>query len=164
MPERAAREIRETSAPEGYHSLSPYLRVSHVEHALRFYERAFGAVEDFRRESEGTLLIVVIVIGDSRLMISAHENEPGRIAGGDPRGNGLVLKLYVDDVDAVFDRAIASGARVEEAIEDHFFGERSGAIVDPFGFTWRVAQFVEDVPHAEIERRMRHEARPAARS
>ena len=150
--------MRAKATPEGYHTLNPFLRVADAAAALHFYKTAFGAKEDFRREMHGRLLIAVIMIGDSRLMISDRTNEPEKVAGGDPRGNGLGLKIYVDDVDDVFRRAIDAGATEAEPLQDHFFGERSGEVTDPFGFTWRLAQFVEDVPHAEIERRMRREA------
>jgi PhnB protein len=150
--------MRAKATPEGYHTLNPFLRVADAAAALHFYKTAFGAKEDFRREMHGRLLIAVIMIGDSRLMISDHTNEPEKVAGGDPRGNGLGLKIYVDNVDDVFRRAIDAGATEAEPLEDHFFGERSGEVTDPFGFTWRLAQFVEDVPHAEIERRMHREA------
>lgn len=150
--------MRAKATPQGYHTLNPFLRVADAAAALHFYKTAFGAKEDFRREMHGRLLIAVIMIGDSRLMISDHTNEPEKVAGGDPRGNGLGLKIYVDNVDDVFRRAIGAGATELEPLKDHFFGERSGEITDPFGFTWRLAQFVEDVPHAEIERRMRQEA------
>lgn len=149
------------ATPEGYHTLNPFLRVTDAAAAVDFYKIAFDAKEDFRREMHGRLLLAVIMIGDSRVMVSDRINEPEKIAGGDPRGNGLGLKIYVDNVDAIFGRAIDAGAREAEPLKDHFFGERSGEITDPFGFTWRLAQFVEDVPHAEIERRMRRERREA---
>jgi PhnB protein len=147
--------MRAKATPEGYHTLNPFLRVPDAAAALEFYRRAFGATEDFRRELHGRLLLAVITIGDSRVMISDHANEPQTVAGGDPRGNGLGLKIYVDHVEDVFRRAIAAGATEEAPLKDHFFGERSGDIRDPFGFTWRLAELVEEVPHAEIERRMR---------
>jgi PhnB protein len=150
--------MRARATPEGYQTLNPFLRVPDAAAALEFYQRVFGAKEDFRREVHGRLLLAVIVIGDSHVMISDHANEPRAVAGGDPRGNGLGLKIYVDRVDDVFRRAIDAGAREEVPVTDHFFGERSGDITDPFGFTWRLAELVEDVPHEEIERRMRHDA------
>jgi PhnB protein len=149
--------MRARATPQGYHTLTPIVRVPDAKAALEFYTTVFGATEDFRREMHGRLLLAVIAIGDSRVMLSDQANEPAKTAGGDPRGNGLALKIYVDDVDEVFRRAIAAGAREDEPLQDHFFGERSGDVIDPFGFTWRLAGFVEDVPHAEIERRMHRE-------
>jgi PhnB protein len=153
--------MKARATPENYHTLNPYLRFPDAAAALDFYKAAFGATEDFRREMNGRLLLAVILIGDSRLMISDHVNEPEKVAGGDPRGNGLGLKIYVDRVDEVFRRAIDAGATETEPLADQFFGERSGEITDPFGFTWRLAEFVEDLPHGEIERRMQREATEA---
>ena len=150
--------MKAKAIPQGYHTLNPILRVPNAAAALDFYKAAFDAKEDFRREMHGRLLIVVIMIGDSRLMISDQQNDPGKVSGGDPKGNGLDLKIYVDGVDEVFSRAIGCGATEEEAIQDSYWGERSGSLVDPFGFTWRLAEFREDVPHEEIERRMRQKA------
>ena len=151
--------MRAKATPEGYHSLTPFLRVADVAASLAFYEAAFGAVEQFRREMHGKLLIAVIMIGDSHLMLAAQSLEPERPAGGDPRGNGLGFKIYMDNVDDVFRRALAAGAKVEKPLEDQFFGERCGDVTDPFGFTWRLAQLLEELPHQEIERRMRARAR-----
>ena len=141
--------------PQGYTTLNVILRVPDTAAALAFYREVLGAKEDFRREMEGKLLLAVLELGETRLMVTDASNEPDKIAGGDPRGNGLVLKVYVDAVDDVFRRALVSGAREESSPEDHYFGERSASIIDPFGFTWRLAEFREDVPHDEIERRMR---------
>ncbi|MDQ0466014.1 PhnB protein [Caulobacter ginsengisoli] len=150
--------MKAKATPPGYHTLNPILRVPNAAVAVDFYKAAFGATEDFRREMHGRLLVAVILIGDSRLMISDGRNDPAKVSGGNPRGNGLDLKIYVDDLDTVFRRAIENGATQEEALEAKYFGERSGSLVDPFGFTWRLAEFLEEVPHAEIERRMREAA------
>lgn len=147
--------MRAKATPRGYHSLNPILRVPDAGKAVDFYSAAFGLTEDFRREMNGRLLIFMGFIGDSRIMISDRQNDLGKISGGDPRGNGLELKIYVDEVDRVFQRAIAGGAREESPLETRDWGERSGTIVDPFGFSWTLAEFLEDVPHDEIERRMR---------
>jgi PhnB protein len=147
--------MRAKATPQDYQSLNPILRVPDAREAVGFYSTAFGLIEDFRREMDGRLLIVVGFIGDSRIMISDRQNDPDKTSGGDPRGNGLELKIYVDEVDRVFQRAIACGAREESPLETKDWGERSGSIVDPFGFTWSLAEFLEEVPHDEIERRMR---------
>jgi PhnB protein len=117
-----------------------------------------GAVEEFRREMDGKVLIAVMLIDDSHVMLTAKDVEPTKPAGGNPLGNGIGLKVYVDGVDEVFRRSIDAGAKQEEAVQDRFFGERSGDVTDPFGFTWRLAQLIEEVPHEEIERRMREQA------
>src|SRR5215218_11244388 len=87
--------MKAKATPQGYHTLNPILRVPNAAVALDFYKGAFNAKEDFRREMHGKLLIAVIMIGDSRLMISDQQNDPDKVSGGDPRGNGLDLKIYV---------------------------------------------------------------------
>lgn len=143
--------------PDGYHAIIPILRVRSAADALQFFTDAFDVVEDFRREADGQLLLAVVKVGDSRFMIFDQANTPDQIAGGDPRGNGLILKLYVADVDRVFRAAVAAGATETAPVADTYFGERSGMLTDPFGFTWQIAEFREEVPHAIIEQRM-HEA------
>ena len=149
--------MKAKATPEGYHTLTPILRVPDAAAALDFYKRAFGASEDFRRERHGELLLAVIMIGNSRLMISDRRNDPDKVSGGHPGGNGLDLKIYVDEVDEIYRRALALGATAEDGLEDNYW-ERRGSLVDPFGFSWRLAEFLEDVTHQEIERRMREEA------
>lgn len=150
--------MKAKATPPGYHTLNPILWVPDAAQALAFYQAAFGATEDFRREMHGRLLIAVILIGDSRLMISDRQNDPAKAGGADRRGEGLELKIYVDEVDQAFRRAIELGATEVEAVGDRYFGERSGSLRDPFGFLWRLAAFVEEVPREEIERRMRASA------
>lgn len=141
--------------PDGYHAVMPILRVDSASEALKFFAAAFGAVEDFRREMERQLLLVVVKIGDCRLMLLDRANAPDQPTGGDPRGANLILKLYVANVDGVFQRAIGLGASQKEPIADQYFGERSGILMDPFGFSWQIAQFKEELPHDVIEQRMR---------
>lgn len=140
--------------PEGYHAILPILRVDDAAAAMTFFAKAFGATEDFRREAKGRLLLAVMKIGDSRMMVFDGANDPDQVTGGDPRGNGLMLKLYVADVDRAFAAALREGAVQVEAVADRYFGERSGILTDPFGFTWQVAEFQEELGHEVIEKRM----------
>jgi PhnB protein len=140
--------------PKGHHALSPILRVDDVTKALEFYKSAFGATEDFRREVGGRLLLVAIKLADSRLMLVDRKNER-RKSGGDVRSDGIMLKLYVENVDQTFARALAQSARQDTLVEDRYFGERSGTLTDPFGFSWQVSEYKEEVPHDIIEQRMR---------
>jgi PhnB protein len=68
-------------------------------------------------------------------------------------GSPVSIMLYVGDVDSVFNRAVASGARVRDAVKDKFYGDRSGTLIDPFGHTWHIATHKEDVSMEEMERR-----------
>jgi PhnB protein len=95
-----------------------------------------------------------IQIGNSRVMLADEFPEMGAKAppafGGSPVG----LMVYVEDVDAVFNRAVAAGAKVKKAVADQFYGDRSGTLTDPFGHQWTVATHKEDLTPEEIARRM----------
>ena len=82
----------------------------------------------------------------------------GPKAGG---GNSISLALYVEDCDAVVDRAVAAGATLTRPVEDQFYGDRSGGITDPFGHTWYVMTHVRDVPEDEMRRIMEEKSREA---
>src|SRR5690242_13238574 len=131
--------------PEGYHSLTPYLVVDGAAKAIEFYKQAFGAVELYHMDSEGRIGHAELQIGDSRFMLADEFPERGIRAPEPGRPGGDSLLLYVDNVDAVVDRAVAAGATLERKVENQFYGDRSGGIIDPFGHRWYVATHVEDV-------------------
>jgi PhnB protein len=141
--------------PEGYHSLTPYLIVDGAAAAIEFYKKAFGAVETVRMPGpDGRIGHAEIRIGDSIVML-ADEN-PGmnarspKTVGGSP----VSLLLYVENVDRVVETAVAAGAKIERPIEDKFYGDRMGGIVDPFGHHWYVGTHIEDVTPEEMKKRM----------
>jgi PhnB protein len=142
--------------PEGHNTVSPYLIVDGAARALEFYTKAFGATELMRFAGpDGKIGHAEIKIGDTIVMLAdAHPehdaNPPGKF-GGSPVG----LHLYVEDVDAVVQRATAAGAKVKRPVADQFYGDRSGGIEDPFGHTWHVSTHIEDVAPDELDRRMK---------
>lgn len=140
--------------PEGYRSVIPYLVVDDAAAAIDFYVQVFGATEVMRMEMEGRIGHAELAIGDSHVMLADEHPEMGyrgpRAFGGSP----VTIMVYLPDVDAVFARAIDAGATAERAVEDQFYGDRSGTFVDPFGHRWIVATHVEDVAPEEMERRM----------
>jgi PhnB protein len=139
--------------PDGYHTATPYLIVNGAAKALEFYKKAFGATELLRFEMGGKVGHAEIQIGDSRIMLADEFPEMGargpQAFGGSPVG----LCLYVEDVDAWFDRAVTAGATVERPVKDQFYGDRSGSLVDPFGHKWTIATHKEDVSVEEMHRR-----------
>ncbi|HEY0326259.1 MAG TPA: VOC family protein [Allosphingosinicella sp.] len=140
--------------PEGYHSVTPYLVIDGAEEAIRFYTQALGATEVLRLPMGGKIGHAEIKIGDSHVMLS-DEWPDMDIRGPKSRGGATSsLMVYVPDVDAAFARAVAAGATIERPVEDQFYGDRNGAIVDPFGHRWTISTHVEDVPEDEIQRRM----------
>jgi PhnB protein len=138
--------------PDGYHSITPYLIVKGGAEAIEFYKEALGAEELYRIGGPGgTVGHAELKIGDSVVMLADECPEWGAKAPDGPTPVGLCL--YVPDVDARFARAVAAGAAVKKAVQDQFYGDRSGTVTDPFGHTWTIATHVEDVSPEEIGRR-----------
>jgi PhnB protein len=140
--------------PDGYHSVTPYLVVDGAERALDFYRRVFGATERMRMSAPGGKIgHAEITIGGSTIMLADEHPEMDargpRAFGGSP----VSIMLYVPDVDATVQRAVAAGATLVRPVEDKFYGDRSGTIDDPFGHRWHVSTHVEDVAPEELERR-----------
>jgi PhnB protein len=140
--------------PEGFQSVTPYLIVDGAESAILWYGGALGATELMRLQMGDKIGHAEIRIGDSVVML-ADEFPDMDVRGPKSRGGATSsLMVYVEDVDAAFERAVAAGARVDKPVEDQFYGDRSGSIVDPFGHKWTLATHVEDVPEDELQRRM----------
>lgn len=138
--------------PPGYHSVTPYLALRGAARALDFYARAFGATEIMRIPMGGLIGHAEIRIGDSVVMLADEmEGHAGpQTLGGTP----VSLMIYTDDVDAMFARAIAAGATAKRPVENQFYGDRTGVLVDPYGHVWSIATHVEDVSSEEIARRL----------
>ncbi len=141
--------------PQGYHSVTPYLIVKGAAAALDFYKQAFDAKELMRMPGpNGTIGHAEILIGDSPVMLADEIPAMGYLSPLARGGSPVSLMIYVPNVDAVFDRAVAAGAQVHKPVQDQFYGDRSGAITDPFGHIWGLATHVEDVPHEELQKRI----------
>jgi PhnB protein len=140
--------------PDGYHSVTPYLCVNGADAGIAFYKRAFGATELFRMpNSEGKIGHAEIQIGDSRIMLADEHPQIGFKAPSAYGGTPVNIHLYVEDVDAVFNRAVAGGAKVLRDVADQFYGDRSGSLEDPFGHTWHISTRKEDLSADEISAR-----------
>ena len=141
--------------PEGYHTVTPFLAVDGATRAIEFYVRAFGAIELMRHaEPSGKVRHAEIRIGDSRIMLADEFPELPHWKSPHARGGSTVhLYLYVEDVDAWFERAIAAGAKELMPVADQFYGDRLGGLVDPFGHVWYVATTKEDLSSEELQRR-----------
>ncbi|HTO98119.1 MAG TPA: VOC family protein [Myxococcales bacterium] len=139
--------------PDGYHSITPYLIVKGAAKALEFYKKAFAAEELLRMpQPDGRIGHAEIRIGDSVVMLADEAPERDIRA---PQGSTPVhLMIYCENVDAVFKRALAAGGKELRPLQDQFYGDRSGTLVDPFGHQWTVATHVEDVSGEEMKRRM----------
>jgi len=140
--------------PEGYRTITPYLTVHDAAQAIDFYKEAFGAEERSRMtlpDGKG-VAHAELKIGDSIFMLS--DEMPGQSCEPSAVGEAcLGFYLYVNDVDAVFERAVAAGAKVKEPVKDEFWGDRVGQIIDPAGHIWSLATHIEDISPEELRRR-----------
>jgi PhnB protein len=140
--------------PEGYRTVSPYLAVEDAASAVDYYVSAFGAKEVVRMDAPGGKIgHAELEVGDSRIMLSdpfpgASTQSPKQLGG-----TSASVFMYVEDVDAVVQRAVDAGATLTTEVADQFWGDRFGAITDPFGHVWSIATHVEDVPPEEMAAR-----------
>lgn len=136
------------------HEVFPYLRLRRAGEAIAFYKRAFGAEEQFRlTEPSGRIGHAQLKIGPITLMLSDEFPEFG-IGGPETiGGTSFSIHLHVDDADALIKRAADAGATVVREPSDHFYGERSGTVRDPFGHEWMIGHEIETVTPEEMQRR-----------
>jgi PhnB protein len=140
--------------PEGYHTVSPYLAVDDAARAIEYYTQAFGAQEVVRMDAPGgTIGHAELAIGDSRIMLADPFPQGSTRPPKDLGGTSMSVFMYVEDVDAVVQRAVDAGATVTMEVADQFWGDRFGTITDPFGHIWSIATHVEDVPPEEMAER-----------
>jgi PhnB protein len=142
--------------PDGYHTVTPYLYVKGAANAIDFYKKAFGAEEIMRFPApDGRIAHAEIRIGDSTMMLADEHPEMNAIGPQTRGGTTVGFAIYVPDVDQRVARAVAEGAKIVRPVQNQFYGDRSGTLADPFGHTWTIATHVEEVPPAEMERRMK---------
>ena len=140
--------------PEGYRTVTPYLIIKGAAEAIEFYKRAFGATELLRMaDPHGRVGHAEIKIGDSVIMLADEHPAMGYRGPRSLGGSSVGILLYLEDVDAVFERALEAGAKAQRPVANQFYGDRTGTLEDPFGHVWTVATHVEDVPPEEMRRR-----------
>ena len=136
--------------PKGFHTITPNIIVDDAEQAVAFFKKAFGASESYRLTmSNGNIAHCEMSLGDSIFNLgTSMEGWPA---------HGLVAQIYVEDSDALFNRAVQAGAKVIMPMTDMFFGSREGRVADPFGNVWTIATLKEEVAPVEMQRRMKAE-------
>ena len=140
--------------PKGYEGATPYLIVKGAAKALDFYKKGFGAIEEMRVPGpSGTVGHAEIKIGGARIMLADEFPEMGAKSPQTIGGSPVSIMIYVEDVDTFVTRATAAGAKVLQALENKFYGDRAGSLEDPFGHKWHFATHVEDVPPDEMAKR-----------
>lgn len=140
--------------PEGYHTATPYLFVRDAGSAIEFYRQTFGAEEVLRMEApDGKMMHAEIKIGDSHIMLADEMLEMGVKSPQTLGGVSGSLMLYVADVDAQYQKALDQGCTELRPLQDQFWGDRMGTVVDPYGQQWSLATHIEDVPPEEMGQR-----------
>ena len=140
------------AVPDGFHTVTPQLTLDNAAEAIAWYKKALGAEELSRAPGpDGKLMHAEIKIGDSKIMLNdaVMGNKGPGMLGGSP----AALWLYVEDCDAVFNRAVGAGAQVRMPLGDQFWGDRCGNVTDPHGYSWTIATHKEDLTREEIEQR-----------
>jgi len=140
--------------PEGYPRVSPYLVVDGAQKAIEFYTTVLGFAERMRMPGpDGRIGHAELQLDDSVVMLADEFPEMGAKAPSAYGGSPVSLSVYVEDVDATFERATESGATVVRPLENQFYGDRSATFDDPFGHSWTIHTHVEDVSPEEMARR-----------
>jgi uncharacterized glyoxalase superfamily protein PhnB len=145
------------AVPEGAHTITPHLVVRDASKAIDFYEKAFGAESlGVHKTPDGKVMHARLKIGDSVIFLA--DEFPGMGSCASPQtlgGSCITLNLYRENIDALFNQAVAAGATVIMPLSNQFWGDRYGQLKDPFGHTWALGQHMEDVAPEELERRGR---------
>ena len=137
--------------PQHMHSVTPHLVCDGAADAIEFYKKAFGAVEGGRMQTpDGKIMHAEVRIGDSTVMLVDEFPDYGSIGPKKLNGSPVTLHVYVPDVDRVFEQAVAAGATVRMPLENQFWGDRYGQVVDPFGHNWSIATHVKDMTQEEM--------------
>jgi PhnB protein len=142
--------------PEGHHTVTPQLTLDNTAKAIDWYKKALGAEEVARYVGpDGKIMHAAVRIGNSLIMMNDEMGgaKSPKACGGSPAS----LWVYVENCDALFNRAVAAGASVDPGpmgkVADQFWGDRSGTFTDPHGYQWTIATHKEDLTPQELEQR-----------
>jgi PhnB protein len=140
--------------PDNYPRVTPYLYIDGAAEAIEYYGKVLGATERGRMGGpDGKIGHAELEIGDSLIMLADEHPDMGALGPKKVGGTPMTIHVYVEDVDTAFERAIENGGKEIRAVQDQFYGDRSGMFEDPFGHSWNVASHVEDVPPDEMAKR-----------
>jgi PhnB protein len=151
----AGRRMKAQPIPSNYPQFTATIAVRDAAAAIEFYTRVFGAKERLRlTEPSGKIGHAELEFGNNGLLMLADRYEEWNLTPDDVGGKTtVVLHLYVEDVDATIERAVAAGAKLAMPPADMFYGDRSGRVIDPFGHIWLISTHIEDVSPEEMKRR-----------
>ena len=141
--------------PDGMHSVTPHLVCAGAVDAIKFYKKAFSAIEKSRvAGKDGKIMNAQLRIGDSAIMLVDEMPGMGSLGPKSLKGSPVTIHLYVEDVDASVKRAVAAGAKITMPVADMFWGDRYGCLEDPFGHLWSIASHLRDVSAEEMQQAM----------
>jgi PhnB protein len=142
------------TVPQGFHTITPYLFVRGAASAIAFYKKVFGATEiHSMADANGRILHAELRMGDSVIMLADENAQMGALSPLSIGGVSSAFYVYLANVDEVVEKAVLAGAKLDRPVENQFYGDRNGTVIDPFGHKWSIATHVEDVPPEEIGRR-----------
>jgi PhnB protein len=137
--------------PEGYTTVTPSITLRDTVKAIEFYKRAFGAREEgVMKGPDGKVMHAVMKIGNAYVMM--NDEVMGSRSAETQGGSPVSFYLYFENVDAVYEQAVAAGAKGETKPTDMFWGDRMSHVIDPFGLRWNIATRIKDVSPEEMKR------------
>ncbi len=141
------------AVPDGFHTLTPHLTVRDAQRAIEFYQKAFGAeVRGISHGPGGKIIHASLRIGDSILMLNDEFPDWGTLSPLSTGGSGVTIHVYLENVDAAYERAVSAGATAKMPPMDAFWGDRYGQVMDPFGHKWALATHVRDLSADEVRK------------
>jgi PhnB protein len=142
-------EVR--AVPAGMHTITPHIVVRDAIAASEWYQRALGAEERDRLPlPNGRLMYAELRFGDSPVMVADEFPDLGILSPLTLGGTAVVLHIFTESVDSAWQRAVDAGAVVLAPLEEQFWGDRQGQLLDPYGHKWGLAQHIRDVSRDEI--------------
>lgn len=151
----AKRKKKVMAIPKGYNSITPYLIVNQAAKAIEFYKKAFKAKVVMQMEHPGGKIgHAELKIGDTKIMLADEYPDMGALAPKAYGGSPVSIHLYVKNVDDIMENALKLGANLVRPVENMFYGDRAGTLLDPYGHKWHVSTHVENVTPAKVKKRM----------
>jgi PhnB protein len=153
-PSKSKAKTKVNPIPAGFHTLTPYLVVRGAPAAIEFYKKALGAqARGIHYAPDGKVINAELKVGDSIFMLCDEYPEMGSVSPLGRGGTSVTVHIFCPNVDDVFSRAVAAGAKIKMPVMDMFWGDRYGSFEDPYGHVWSVGARKENLTAKEVEQR-----------
>jgi len=151
---RAAKSKKVSAIPKGYTSITPYLIMESATKAIDFYKKIFGAKVVMQMEMPtGKVAHAELKLGEAKIMLADENPQMGAHSPRKFGGTPVSILFYTKNVDNTVKQALDAGAKLMKPVQDMFYGDRSGTVMDPFGHIWTVATHIEDVSQSQMRKR-----------